>query len=58
LQPSDELAIAAVRLDLMALELLQQRFDPIDGGQDERDSIGGDRPAAAKARHEKGESGA
>jgi hypothetical protein len=48
-----QIPIVAGRLGLIALELVEQRLDAVDGGEHKRDGLAGDRPAAAEISHQR-----
>ena len=49
----DEIAVAAFRFLLALLDGVEDRFDPVDGGEDERDGFRGDRHAVAEFAHQR-----
>ena len=49
----DEIAVAAFRLLLALLDRLEDRFDPVDGGENERDGFRSDRHAVAEFAHQR-----
>ena len=53
LELRDQILIVARLLRLMALELVEQRLDAVDGRQDQRDRLAGDRRAVAEIAHQR-----
>jgi hypothetical protein len=51
-QPADQILIVTELLGLGALEPVEQHLYPVDGRQDERDGIAGDRCTVAKISHQ------
>ncbi len=49
---ADQILIVARLLGLIALEAVEQCLDPVDGGENERDRLAGDRSAVAKVPHQ------
>ena len=49
----DQVAIVARLLGLVALELVEQQLDAVDGRQDQRDGLAGDRQAVAEIAHQR-----
>ena len=53
LELGDQVAIVARLLGLVALELVEQHLDAVDGGEDERDGVARDRHAVAELAHQR-----
>ena len=49
----DEVAVAPCRLLLVRFDLVEDALDAVDGGENERDRLGGDRHAVAEPAHQR-----